>query len=142
MLAGLSIPDAAGLAGHSDADVVTHALIDALLGAAALGTIGEHFPDDDPAWEGVSSIELLERTCALLKAASMEVVNVDAVIIAQTPRLQPHLGQMRANLARTLGVDARAVGLKAKSPESLGHLGRGEALVAQVVALLRRASAS
>ena len=140
VLGGVAIPGPRGLDGHSDADVLTHAVVDALLGAAALGSIGEHFPDSDPRFRGASSLELLAESARLVGAAGWRVVNVDAVITAQEPRLQPHLGPMAAALARCLGVAVGRVGVKATSPEALGALGRGEGIAAQAVALLEAAS--
>jgi 2-C-methyl-D-erythritol 2,4-cyclodiphosphate synthase len=125
-----------GLDGHSDADVLTHAVIDAILGAAALGTIGEHFPESDQRYQGVASLELLAATQAMITAAGRRVVNVDSVVIAEAPRLQGHLATMARNLALTLGVDEEFVAVKATSPEGIGTLGRREAIAAQAVALL------
>jgi 2-C-methyl-D-erythritol 2,4-cyclodiphosphate synthase len=136
VLGGVTIPHEQGLAGHSDADVLIHAIIDALLGAAALGTIGEHFPDTDPQYEGVSSLELLSMTAALVEDHGRVIVNVDSVVIAQEPRLQPHLAEMARGIAETLGLDQDLVGVKATSPEGLGALGRREGIAAQAVALL------
>jgi 2-C-methyl-D-erythritol 2,4-cyclodiphosphate synthase len=136
VLGGVEIPHSRGLQGHSDADVLTHAMIDALLGAAALGTIGEHFPDSDPRFAGVSSLVLLDETLRLLGEAGYRVINVDSVITAQEPRLQPHLGNMARTLAARLGVASSCVGVKATSPEALGALGRREGIAAQAVALL------
>ena len=136
VLGGVEVPHERGLDGHSDADVLCHAVIDALLGAAALGTIGEHFPDTDPQYQGVSSLELLAVTASLVEEAGFEVVNVDSVIVAQAPRLQPHLAAMARNLADRLGLDQQAVGVKATSPEHLGALGRAEGMAAQAVVLL------
>lgn len=134
VLGGVGIPFDRGLEGHSDADVLTHAVIDALLGAAGMGNIGEHFPDSDGRYRNIASLELLKSTKELLGRFS--VVNLDSVLIAQTPRLQPHLEGMKVNLARTLAVEAEAVSVKATSPEGLGTLGRGEGIAAQVVALI------
>ncbi len=136
VLGGIEVPHGRGLRGHSDADVLTHAVIDALLGAAALGTIGEHFPDTDARFAGVSSLVLLDETMRLVVAAGYRVVNVDAVITAQEPRLQPHLGTMARTLAGRMGVQASCVGVKATSPEGLGAMGRREGIAAQAVALL------
>jgi 2-C-methyl-D-erythritol 2,4-cyclodiphosphate synthase len=136
VLGGVVVPHGRGLQGHSDADVLTHAVIDALLGAAALGTIGELFPDADPRFAGISSLVLLDETIRLVREAGWRVVNVDSVITAQEPRLQPHLGTMARTLAERLGVDAPCVGVKATSPEGLGALGRREGIAAQAVALL------
>jgi 2-C-methyl-D-erythritol 2,4-cyclodiphosphate synthase len=134
LLGGVSIPFELGLEGHSDADVLTHAVIDALLGAAGLGNIGQHFPDSDERYRGASSLDLLSSSRELLGIYS--VVNVDAVVIAQAPRLQPHLEAMAQNLARGLGVEPEQVSVKATSPEGVGALGRGEGIAAQAVALL------
>ena len=136
VIGGVTIPHPQGLAGHSDADVLVHAIIDALLGAAALGTIGEHFPDDDPQYEGVSSLELLTMAAALVEDHGRTIVNVDSVIVAEHPRLQPHLAEMARLIAETLGLDLGLVGVKATSPEGLGALGRQEGIAAQAVVLL------
>ena len=136
VIGGVTIDHPLGLAGHSDADVLVHAIIDALLGAAALGTIGEHFPDDDPNYEGISSLELLAMTAALVEDHGRTIVNVDSVIIAERPRLQPHLGGMARAIAETLCLDQGLVGVKATSPERLGALGRQEGIAAQAVVLL------
>jgi 2-C-methyl-D-erythritol 2,4-cyclodiphosphate synthase len=136
VLGGVEVPYGRGLRGHSDADVLTHAVIDALLGAAALGTIGEHFPDTDPRFAGVSSLVLLDETMRLVEAAGHQVVNVDSVITAQEPRLQAHLGTMARTLAGRMGLEASRVAVKATSPEGLGALGRREGIAAQAVALL------
>ena len=134
ILGGVLIPDADGLDGHSDADVLTHAIIDALLGAAALGDIGAHFPPDDPQWANADSQDLLGRTVALLARHGYRVGNVDATVVAERPRLAPHIPAMRARLARSLGVDLGAVNVKASSAEGMGALGRGEGIAAQAVA--------
>ncbi|MEP7106245.1 MAG: 2-C-methyl-D-erythritol 2,4-cyclodiphosphate synthase [Chloroflexota bacterium] len=136
VIGGVEIPHPRGLDGHSDADVLTHAVIDALLGAAALGTIGEHFPDTDERYAGVSSLELLAMAAGLVEEAGYRVVNVDSVVMAQEPRLQPHLAAMAILLADRLGVERQAVAVKATSPESVGALGRAEGIAAQAVALL------
>src|SRR5205823_8696293 len=136
VLGGVSIPHRRGLDGHSDADVLTHAVIDALLGAAALGTIGEHFPDTDQRYAGISSLELLARAAGLVEEAGYRVVNVDSVVVAQEPRLQPHLAEMATLLADRLGLEQQAVGVKATSPEGVGSLGRADGIAAQAVVLL------
>ena len=136
VLGGVEIPYSRGLAGHSDADALTHALIDALLGAAALGTIGEHFPDSDERYQGISSLELLDAAAALVEEAGYRVVNVDSVILAEEPRLQPHLGAMQIALADKLGLELGKVSVKATSPEALGALGRREGIAAQAVVLI------
>lgn len=137
VLGGVDIPFDKGLAGHSDADVITHALIDALLGALALGTIGQHFPDSDPAYRGVSSLELLDRAVARVRERGYRVVNVDTVVVAQVPRLAGHLEQMASTLAGRLGVEPSRVSVKATSPEGMGELGRGEGMEAHAVVLLQ-----
>jgi 2-C-methyl-D-erythritol 2,4-cyclodiphosphate synthase len=136
ILGGVRIEHASGLDGYSDADVLTHAVIDALLGAAGLGDIGTHFPADDPEYKNASSLHLLERSVALLAEAGYDVANVDCVVIAQEPRLHNHLAQMSANLARVLGtID---VNVKAKSPEGLGALGKGAGISAQAIATIEQ----
>jgi 2-C-methyl-D-erythritol 2,4-cyclodiphosphate synthase len=136
VLGGVRIAHPRGLRGHSDADVLTHAVIDALLGAAALGTIGERFPDTDPGYAGVSSLHLLEATAGMVRSAGWEVVNVDSVITAQEPRLREYLPQMAKVVAAQMGVESGLVSVKATSPEGAGSLGRAEAIAAQAVALL------
>ena len=136
VLGGVEIDHPTGLEGHSDADVLSHAVIDALLGAAALGTIGEHFPPDDPKYEGVSSLDLVAMAANMVEEAGYMVSNVDSVVIAEEPRLQPHLAEMALQLADRLGLDRDLVGVKATSPEGLGALGRREAIAAQAVVLL------
>jgi 2-C-methyl-D-erythritol 2,4-cyclodiphosphate synthase len=136
VLGGIEVPYDRGLRGHSDADVLTHAVIDALLGALSLGTIGEHFPDTYPRYAGVSSLVLLDATMRMVEGAGYRVGNVDSVITAQEPRLQPHLGTMARTLAGRMNVDSSCVGVKATSPEGLGALGRREGIAAQAVALL------
>ena len=136
VLGGVEVPHPRGLRGHSDADVLTHAVIDALLGAAALGTIGEHFPDTDPRFAGVSSLALLDETMRLVREAGWRVVNVDSVITAEEPRLQAHLGTMARTLADRMGVAGTRVCVKATSPEGMGAMGRREGIAAQAVALL------
>jgi len=138
ILGGVTIPFEQGLDGHSDADVLTHAIIDALLGAIADGDIGTHFPDTDPAWHGASSLDLLSRALARVRAAGWRVVNLDATVIAERPKLAPHRDGMRAALARALGIDAAAVSVKAKTAAGLGAEGRGDAISAQAVVLLAR----
>lgn len=138
ILGGVPIPFALGLAGHSDADVLIHALMDALLGAAGLGDIGQHFPPDDPTYHGASSLWLLERVIALLDAGGWRPVNVDCSVIAEAPKLLPHLAAMRANLGPRLGLAGDAVGLKATTNERLGFVGREEGIAALAVALIER----
>jgi 2-C-methyl-D-erythritol 2,4-cyclodiphosphate synthase len=141
VIGGVEIAYERGLAGHSDADVLLHAITDALLGAAALGDIGRHFPDTDPAYRGVDSRALLRAAAAKVRAAGFEVANVDATIIAQAPRMAPHVPAMVANIAADLGLDARRVNVKAKTTERLGFTGRGEGIAAEAVALLTEAPA-
>jgi len=136
IIGGVRIEHPAGLDGHSDADVLTHAVIDALLGAASLGNIGEHFPSDDPRYKDASSLDLLTAAAAVVKKAGYRVINVDSTVIAEEPRLQPHLRAMRANLAQRLGVVQDVVSVKATSPEGLGALGHRSGIAAQAVALI------
>lgn len=136
VIGGVSIPFEKGLDGHSDADVLTHAIIDALLGACALGTIGEHFPAGDERYRGISSLELLKMTAVAVAGAGRTVVNIDSVVVAERPRLQPFLRAMAGTLASVLGIDAGLVGVKATSPEGLGSLGRVEGIAAQAVVLV------
>lgn len=139
VLAGVTIPYERGLLGHSDADAVCHAVTDALLGAAALGDIGRHFPDTDPQYEGASSIELLARAVDLVATHGFAVVNVDVVVIAQRPKLSPHVDAMRARLAATLRIPVERVGLKGKTNEGVDATGAGEAIATHAVAMLRLA---
>jgi len=136
VIGGVHIPHGLGLDGHSDADVLTHAVIDALLGAAALGNIGDHFPADDPRYKDASSLDLLATASAALTKAGYRVVNIDSTVVAEEPRLQPHLSEMEANIARRIGVDRGAVSVKATSPEGLGALGNRAGIAAQAVALI------
>ena len=136
ILGGVEIPYGKGLLGHSDADVIVHAIMDALLGAAALGDIGQHFPDTDPAYEGISSIALLEKVGALLSDEGYEVGNIDSILIAQQPKLMPYLSAMRRNIAGALRLSPGQVSVKATTEEHLGFTGRGEGIAAQAVCLL------
>ncbi len=136
VIGGVEIPYDRGLAGHSDADVLIHAMCDALLGAAGAGDIGTHFPDSDARYKGIDSRKLLYEVRQLLRDRNMHVINIDATIIAQAPRMAPHIPAMRANLAADLGVDPEAVNVKAKTTEKLGFVGRGEGIAAEAVALL------
>ena len=138
ILAGVEIEHDSGLAGHSDADAVAHAVIDALLGAAALGDIGGHFPDTDPAYKDADSIALLRETVSKVASAGWLVGNVDVTVIAQRPKLAPHIEAMRANLAAALGIDRGCVSVKAKTNEGMDAAGRGEAIAAQAVALIEQ----
>jgi len=136
VIGGVQIPFEKGLAGHSDADVLIHAVCDALLGAAGLGDIGAHFPDTDPRYKDIDSRELLREVGRLLGRERQRVINVDATVIAQAPRLASHLAAMRANLASDMGISLNAVNVKAKSTERLGFTGRGEGIAAEAVALI------
>ncbi len=133
VLGGVTVPAERGLAGHSDADALSHAVAEAMLGALALGDLGRHFPDSDPRYRGVSSLRLLGEVLALVTARGARLVNVDATLIAQSPRLAPWLPEMAKRLAETLGVDPDRVSVKAKSPEGLGLLGREEGIAALAV---------
>ena len=138
ILAGLAIPFEKGLEGHSDADVLVHAVIDALLGAAALGDIGNHFPDTDPQFKDADSMELLRKTVNTLNGEGYAIVNVDSTVIAETPKLSAHIETMRANLAEALGLDPQFVSIKAKTNEGVGPEGRGESIRVHAIALLTK----
>ena len=138
ILCGVRVPHETGLAGHSDADAPVHAVIDALLGALALGDIGHFFPDTDPRWKGADSLHLLKLTLNHPAFAAWKVGNVDLTIIAQRPKLAPHIGQMRGNLAAALGVSEDRVSVKAKTNEGMGFTGRQEGIEAQAAVLLIR----
>jgi 2-C-methyl-D-erythritol 2,4-cyclodiphosphate synthase len=137
IIGGVTIPYEKGLLGHSDADVLLHAITDALFGAAALGDIGRHFPDTDERFRGVDSRVLLREAAARVRAAGYAIVNVDATIIAQAPKMASHIAAMVANIAADLAVAAEAVNVKAKTTERLGFTGRGEGIAAEAVALIR-----
>ena len=140
IIGGVTIPYDRGLAGHSDADVLLHAVTDAILGAAGMGDIGRHFPDTDPQWKGADSRMLLRTAFGKLRDAGWQIVNVDATVHAQAPKIGPHAAAMQANIAQDLGLeDASRVNIKAKTNESLGFLGRSEGIAATVVALIQRA---
>ena len=139
ILGGVEIPYEKGLLGHSDADVLTHAVMDALLGAAALGDIGKLFPDSDAAYKGISSIELLKRVKERLTEAGFETVNLDATILAQAPKLAPYRDEMHGNIARALDIPVSRVSVKATTEEGLGFTGSGEGIAAHAVALLEQA---
>ncbi len=136
VVGGVEIPHDKGLLGHSDADVLLHAICDALLGAVALGDIGKHFPDSDPKYKGIDSRELLRHVAALLRDRGRRVVNIDATIIAEAPRMAPHIPKMVANVAADLGIEPRDVNVKATTTEKLGFAGRGEGIAAQAVCLI------
>ena len=138
ILGGEIVPHSAGLKGHSDGDALCHAITDAILGAAALGDIGRHFPDTDPQFRDANSLGLLARAVGVVREAGYVVENVDAVVIAERPKLAPHVDRIRARLAATLGVDVGAVSVKGKTNEGMGEAGRGEGMVVHAVALLRK----
>lgn len=138
VLGGVSIPHRLGLLGHSDADALLHAITDALLGAAALGDIGQHFPDTDPAFRGADSRVLLAEAMRRVRQAGYELVNLDSTIIAQAPKMAPHIPAMRETIARTLGCEAAQVHVKAKTAEKLGPVGQEEAIEARAIVLLQR----
>lgn len=141
VLGGVEIPYELGLDGHSDADVVVHAIMDALLGAAALGDIGRHFPDTDPDLAGISSLILLARTGQIIQSAGYSIGNIDATILAQKPKLAPCIPQMEENIARTLGIPVTKVNIKATTEEHLGFTGSGQGMAAHAVALLETTAA-
>lgn len=136
ILGGVKIPWEKGLLGHSDADVLIHAIMDAFLGAAALGDIGQHFPDTDPAYKGISSIRLLKHVAALLSEKGYGIGNIDAVIIAQKPKMAPHIPQMKENIAKALEIDMDCLNIKATTEEKLGFTGREEGIASEAVCLL------
>jgi 2-C-methyl-D-erythritol 2,4-cyclodiphosphate synthase len=138
VIGGVTIVHDRGLAGHSDADVLSHAICDALLGAAALGDIGRHFPDSDPAFRGISSLELLRRTAAILAAAGWSPLQVDACVLAEAPRIAPHEPAMREAIAAALGIPVGNVGIKATTTEGLGFIGRREGIASHAVCLIVR----
>jgi len=139
VLGGVEIPHPLGLSGHSDADVLTHALGDALLGAVAAGDLGRHFPDSDPAYQGISSLILLERIMTVVQARGFQPVNVDVTVVAEQPRLAPHIPRMIDNLAPILGLAPEAVSIKATSTEKMGFAGREEGIAAYAVVLVAAA---
>lgn len=141
VLGGVEVPHTVGLAGHSDADAVAHAVTDAILGAAGLGDIGTHFPPSDERWRDADSLELLRRAVALLRDADYRVGNVDVTVVCEAPRIGPHVQAMRERLGLVLGTGAAGVSIKGKSNEGMGWIGRGEGIAALAVAQLERASA-
>ena len=141
ILGGVEIPFEKGLLGHSDADVLSHAICDALLGAAALGDIGTHFPDTDPLWAGASSLDFLARAVEMLTERGYRILNTDATLIAERPKLRPHIDAIRERLAFVLGLDVDQVSVKAKTHEGLESVGRSEAMAAQAVVLIHRRDA-
>lgn len=136
IIGGVEIPFELGLLGHSDADVLLHAICDALLGAAGLGDIGRHFPDTDPAFKGIDSRLLLKRVCALLKEKGFKIINIDATVIAQKPKLAPHIEKMRSNISEDCGIDPSFINLKATTEEGLGWTGDLSGISAHAVCLI------
>ena len=136
ILGGIHIESERGLAGHSDGDAAVHAVIDALLGAAALGDIGTHFPSSDERWRDANSLDLLKQTVILIASAGYAIVNVDLTIVAAAPRLSPHVEEIRAALSLVLGIELTCVSVKAKTTDGLGAIGRGEGIEAQAIALI------
>lgn len=139
ILGGVQIPYEKGLLGHSDADVLVHAIMDALLGAAALGDIGKHFPDTDPQYKGISSIALLEHVGHLLEESDYVIENIDATIVAQRPKMAPHIAAMRENVAEALGISVEQINIKATTEEGLGFTGTGEGISSQAICALKKA---
>lgn len=138
ILGGVHIVHPTGLMGHSDADALLHAITDALLGAAALGDIGRHFSDTDPAFKGADSLVLLREAARRVRAAGFEIGNIDSTVVAQAPKLAPHIDAMRRNIAQALGLDVSCVNVKAKTAENMGPVGEGRAMEARAVALISR----
>jgi 2-C-methyl-D-erythritol 2,4-cyclodiphosphate synthase len=138
-MGGVTIPYHVGLLGHSDADVLLHAITDALLGAAGLGDIGQHFPDTDPQWKGANSVDLLQATGRLLSEAGWQIGNIDATVIAQAPKLAAHKPAMQTRIAQALGISTHQVNIKAKTAEKLGPVGMGQSIEARAVALIQQA---
>lgn len=136
ILGGVEVPFEKGLMGHSDADVICHALADALLGAAGLGDLGKYFPDNDPQWKGISSLKLLEAVAARLKETGFHIANVDAVLVAERPRIGPYVSRMGQVLAHSLGISATQISVKATTTEGLGFVGMGEGMAAYAVAMI------
>jgi 2-C-methyl-D-erythritol 2,4-cyclodiphosphate synthase len=140
VLGGVEIAHSTGAVGHSDADVLAHALCDALLGAAALGDLGAHFPDTDERWKGADSMQLLERCAQLVRGAGFVIANVDATIVVQAPKLAPHIARMRANVAQGLDLPVGLVSIKAKTTEGMGYTGDGSGIAVHAVALIEEES--
>ena len=138
IVGGVEIPHETGLLGHSDADVLTHAICDALLGAAVLGDIGKHFPDSDEKYKGVSSLTLLDEVGKMLRAKGYEINNIDSIIIAQAPKFAPFIDKMRENIASTLGISIESVGIKATTEEGLGFTGKKEGIAASAVCIINK----
>lgn len=138
ILGGVNIPYEKGLLGHSDADVLVHAIMDALLGACKLGDIGQHFPDTDPQYKGISSIKLLKHVGALLYKNGYKIVNIDSIIVAQRPKMMPHIPEMEKNIAAALNIDSDSVNVKATTEEGLGFTGSGEGIAAKAVCMVEK----
>jgi 2-C-methyl-D-erythritol 2,4-cyclodiphosphate synthase len=136
MIGGVHVPFEKGPVGHSDGDVLAHAICDALLGAASMGDIGKHFPDTDPKWKGANSLIFLEHLRGLFKSQELQIIHIDAVVITERPKLGPHFPAMREALAKSLGIEAKQINLKAKTNEGVDAIGRGEAIAAHVVATI------
>lgn len=136
IIGGVNIPYELGLLGHSDADVLIHAIMDSLLGATALGDIGKHFPDTDPKYKGISSIKLLEEVGNLLKKNNYNIINIDSTIIAQKPKMAPHISKMRENMAKALNISVNQINVKATTEEGLGFTGEGKGISAQSICLV------
>jgi len=142
ILGGVKIPFSKGLLGHSDGDVLVHAVIDALLGAMGVGDIGQHFPDTDPTLKGISSLKMLAKVQNMLQAKKFIIINLDITIVAEAPKLNPYFPKMRKEIATVLGIPLEGINLKAKTTEGLGYLGQGEGMAAYAVVLLRRRMSS
>lgn len=138
ILGGVEIPHDRGLKGHSDADVLLHAIIESIIGALGLGDIGKHFPDTDPQYKGISSMVLLEKTYEMMDKQGYKIGNIDSIILAEAPKMAPHIQQMRENIAHTLHTDVRNINVKATRGEKMGFVGRKEGILAQAVCLLVR----
>ncbi len=138
ILGGVNIPYEKGLLGHSDADVLVHAIMDALLGACKLGDIGQHFPDTDPQYKGISSIKLLKHVGALLDENGYKIVNIDSIIVAQRPKMMPHIPEMEKNIAAALNIEPDSVNVKATTEEGLGFTGSGEGIAAKAVCMVEK----
>jgi len=136
VIGGVEIPHDKGLIGHSDADVLVHAICDAILGAAGLPDIGHHFPPDDQQYKNISSLVLLQQVCKMIKQQGLQVAQIDSIVIAETPKLSPFMNQMKTCIGGVLGLDPSAIGIKATTTEGLGFTGRGEGIAAQAIALL------
>lgn len=136
VIGGIKIPHQKGLSGHSDADVLAHAIMDALLGASCLGDIGQHFPPTDKKYKGISSMELMKKVASSVRSAGFRILNIDSTVIAESPKISPHTKKMSASVARALGVPASLINIKSKTEEGLGYIGKGKAIAAQAVCLL------